>query len=468
MKSKVTEKLADFVSRLKYEDLSESCVEQAKLALLDVIGSQICGARMPCAKTIISSIKRLGEKGKATIIGDGSCISGPHAAATNAVLAEELEYVNHSHTPVVPAALAAGESNELSGEAVIEGIVAGYEILTRIKRSMEPSQHAFSPGMRPWWGGTFGSFGAAAAASKVMGLNKDQVISAFGYLAVSAPVPMRDAPYDGRPQGNVDWGIHAVYFSPVFSGVMAAILAKEGYKGNQSIFDDPNGFWRMAGTDRFEATELTRDLGHRYAITDTFYKRYPHCGQLHSILFALENIIKGENISKERINEILVRVPANVPMPIVPYFAHYDPKSPYDAQFSLPCAVSYLIFEGKPSIRWYLDDTFKNEQVLEFAKKVSLKADKEADDIALKQGNYVNTIRIRCKDNAEIEKKCESGWAFGEGSLKDKESVEKKFRDATTLVLPEDLVEKLAQAVLELDQIKDVSALMNLLRTERL
>jgi 2-methylcitrate dehydratase PrpD len=458
-----TEIVAGYISRLKFDDLPTNTVEQAKLMILDVIGSVIASVRMPLAQNVIKVMKNLGGKPEATIIGEGTKLCSPHAGYVNAILAEEVEYVNHSHTPIVPAALAVGESINALGKDIIKGVVAGYEILTRMKRSIEPSEMAFPPGQRPWWGGTFGAFGAAASAASILALDKEESLNALGYLGVSAPVPMKDAPYDGRPEGNVNWGIHAVWGPSTYSGILAALLAQGGYKGNRSVFDDPTGFWIIAGSDRFEPSALTEGLGKHHAISETFYKRYPLCGQMHSILYVVENVMNETKIKKEDIDQIIVCVPKNVPMPIIPYFAHYEPESPYDAEFSLPCAIAFLIFYGKPSIKWYLNETYKNPDLLAFAKRVTMTTEPKADDIFHKTGKYLNTITIIKKDGARISKNTESPWAFGtEGMLQTKESVVSKFQDIVSQIHSDERVNRIIDTVLNLEESPDASKLMEL------
>jgi len=346
---------------------------------------------------------------------------------------------------------------------VIAAVVAGYELLMRLNRAMSPSEKAFPPGHRPWWGGTFGSFGAATAAGKVLGLNKEEMTHALGYLGVAAPVPMRDAPYDGRPEGSVNCGIHAVYGPSTYSGIMAALLARGGYRGNQSVFDDPKGFWITAGTDRCDFNLLTKNLGRNYAIKETFFKRYPHCGQMHSTLYTLGEIFRKNKIRAEEIDQIIVKVPKEVPMPLIPYFEHYKPQFPYDAQFSVPCAIAYLVLEESPNISWYLEDKFKEPQVLELANKVKMKADPEADRIYRETGKYMNTVEVITRDGRHINKSSKSPWAFGSKyTLKTKNELIDKFRGLVFFTLKEEQIDELIRLTLNLEEVDDVSKLTGL------
>src|SRR5205085_1793143 len=121
------------------------------------------------------------------------------AALLNGALGHSLDFDDthadsslHPSAPVVPAAFAVGEMAGRSGRDVLTAIVAGYEVCCRLGNALDPTSH-YARGFHPT--ATAGTYGAAAAAAKVFGLSKGQIVAAFGvsgtHAALDAIIAMR-------------------------------------------------------------------------------------------------------------------------------------------------------------------------------------------------------------------------------------------------------------------------------------
>jgi 2-methylcitrate dehydratase PrpD len=132
-------------------------------------------------------VKEMGGKPQATIMGDATRVSCEQAAQVNRVLTNMLDYdddiltpnIGHMSSVLVPVALAIGEYTHASGKEIINALVLGYEVIIRLRQAVDPSQEVFLKSFEKIdFSGL--AFGATAVASKLLGLNGEQLANAFG------------------------------------------------------------------------------------------------------------------------------------------------------------------------------------------------------------------------------------------------------------------------------------------------
>ena len=93
----------------------------------------------------------------------------------------------HPGAAVLPAVLALGEPRDIDGETCLAALAAGYEVMARVSLAANPS----SSRMRGWHlTGTCGTFGAAAAASVILGLDAPTTASALGLAGTQSAGPV--------------------------------------------------------------------------------------------------------------------------------------------------------------------------------------------------------------------------------------------------------------------------------------
>ena len=182
-----TATLAAYVANLKFEDIPEEVLARAKVLTLDFLGSAIRARRdaesTPSLLKMLEALA-LDGKGQSTVFGDAKTWTPAVAALLNGALGHSLDFDDthadsslHPSAPVVPAAFAVGELVGASGRDVLTAIVAGYEVCCRLGNALDPTSH-YARGFHPT--ATAGTYGAAAAAAKLFGLSKDQIVAAFG------------------------------------------------------------------------------------------------------------------------------------------------------------------------------------------------------------------------------------------------------------------------------------------------
>ena len=146
-------------------------------------GVALGGANQPLGKILLKTVKDFGGKPQATVLGHGLKTSVMNAALVNGAMAHALDFddthtgsLGHPSAPVIPAVLAVAEWKGLSGKAALEAFIVGFEVETRIGKGMGMKHYD-----RGWHAtSTFGRFGAAVAAGKLLGLSLEEMKHGHG------------------------------------------------------------------------------------------------------------------------------------------------------------------------------------------------------------------------------------------------------------------------------------------------
>jgi 2-methylcitrate dehydratase PrpD len=156
--------LAQFVCKLTYEDLPGAVIEKTKELILDQLGCQLAGSTLPWTQPAYDYVADYGGRGESTVVGFGFRTSAQDAAFVNAsfghgCMGDDTDSVCHAHlgSIIIPAALALGEREAISGKEFIKAVVVGYDVASRIGAAAPLAE---SRGFHP--GPIFGPFGVAA------------------------------------------------------------------------------------------------------------------------------------------------------------------------------------------------------------------------------------------------------------------------------------------------------------------
>ena len=130
---------------------------------------------------------------------------------------------------MIPAALAPAGPAGCDGQTFITSVVLAYEVFCRLSDQVVASSLGWDQGM-------FGVIGAACAAGKVLGLDREQMAHAVS-LALVPNLPLGVTPH----RGNCPCGRDAPAAAAARAGVFAAQLAAEGMTGPRGALRGPKG-----------------------------------------------------------------------------------------------------------------------------------------------------------------------------------------------------------------------------------
>ncbi|WP_420408097.1 MmgE/PrpD family protein [Hoeflea sp.] len=344
--TEITAILSTYVADLRFGDLPQVVPQRARDLMIDLVGSIVrAGHEADSTPSIMAMIDRLGmgAPGEARVFGQQRRYAPATAALLNGILGHSLDFDDthagsslHPSAPVVPAALAAAEMTGASGHDLLTAIVAGFEVCCRLGNALDPTAH-YARGFHPT--ATAGTFGAAAAAGKLLGLDAAGIASAFGVAASQAA---------GSLQFLVNGGWNKRYQvgAAAMNGLIAATLASEGFLGASDAIEGKHGFLR-GYTDNPRPGMGTADLRTVYETMKIGMKPYPSCRYTHAAIDGLLELRDKHGWSSADVIDVTVGLHQNgIVLTGAPLEEKQTPKSIVDGQFSMPFTAAVALHRG--------------------------------------------------------------------------------------------------------------------------
>ncbi|MEJ1978325.1 MAG: MmgE/PrpD family protein [Acetobacteraceae bacterium] len=265
-----TREIAEFAVRLRYEDLPEDIIANAKRCILDSLGCGVYGADKPWTQSVARVVARLGQQQSASAWGSTLRADPLGVALINGTASQGFELddchdqsMSHYGAGVVPPVIAAAEGlGRFDGKQIILATVVGYELGTRIGNTVSPS--AFHRGFHPC--GLTSTFAAAATLGKLLDLNIDQFVSALGLAGSQAAGLMAS-----------QFGAMAKRFhsgKAAQNGMLAALAAQEGLTGVRNVLEAPYGGFCSSYSDEYDLGYATDGIGQDYEMRHNGFKQY--------------------------------------------------------------------------------------------------------------------------------------------------------------------------------------------------
>jgi 2-methylcitrate dehydratase PrpD len=346
----VSRRLAETLAATRYDDLPPAVLADTRRAVIDWLGSALAGSIEPPARLAQQVVARLGASIDSTVFSGGRS-SAAGAALANGVASHILELDDvhkgstlHAAAPIIPAALAVAEREHADGRAFLLAVTLGYEAALRIGEAVNPDHYRY---WHPT--GTAATFGAAAAAGSILGLDARQMLDALGSAGTQAA---------GLWEFNAD-GAMSKHLHPgkaAFNGVLAADLAAAGFTGATRILEGDRGFFRATAAT-FDASRVTDGLGTQWKIGENCYKMHSCCGHTHSAIdLALE---LRDRVADAEIKAIRIETYG----PGHAIVKEPNPTTPYRAQFSIAYVVAAALAEGQVGLDQFSGDRFDSTGV---------------------------------------------------------------------------------------------------------
>ncbi|MGR7994468.1 MmgE/PrpD family protein [Xanthobacter sp. ZOL 2024] len=339
--------LARFVADLAAADLPPAVPARARDLTIDLVGSIIrAGREADSSPSLFAMLRRLGldTPGDATVFGADRGYTPAVAALLNGALGHSLDFDDthadsslHPSAPVVPAALAAAQMTGASGRDLLTAIVAGYEVCCRLGNALDPTRH-YARGFHPT--ATAGTFGAAAAAGKLLGLDAAGIACAFGVAGSQAAGSLQ---FLVNGAWNKRWQVGAA----AMNGLIAATLAAEGFRGASAAIEGPHGFLH-AYTDDPRPELAVADLGRVWETMKIGVKPYPACRYTHAAVDGLLALRREAGLSPDDILAVRIGLHRNgVTLTGAPLEEKQHPRNIVDGQFSMPFAAAVALHRGR-------------------------------------------------------------------------------------------------------------------------
>jgi 2-methylcitrate dehydratase PrpD len=452
----VTKDLVKFCYGLESSDLPRDVIQKAKYFLLDFTGVAAAGSKCDSSKIITDFAHE--TKGDSTIIGDKVGTAPYLAALANGAMAHALEIDDtsteaslHPGAGIFPTALAASEIAHCDGKKFIAAVVAGYEATIRIGKAVNPTEH-YSRGLHST--GTCGVFGATVTASKLLGLDEEKTMNAFGiagHLTSGSMAFLQNGAWSKRI--NPGWAAH--------NGIIAAKLAARGFNGPWEILEGKFGFLSAVSSNP-NLELLTNDLGKSFQIAKTSIKNHACCRYKQSALDAVIDIVSKNNLQPRDIEKVNIQlVGTAISIVVEPKSTKYNPKNVVDAQFSMPFGAAVAILRRKAFIDEYQMDLLSSGEVKDLMQKVECEHNPELDKDYPEV--WPSIVKIETTEGRVFEERVDYPKGDPENPLTWEELTD-RFDLLAKTTYPEDQRRKIKEIMANLEKVENVGEICQLLR----
>ncbi len=368
-------KLANWIVDLKAENIPDRVINVARLCVLDTVGVAIGGFDNPLMKQIMKTYVNIGgESKKAGLWGQKEKTSLQTAIFLNAMASHMLELDDvhtrsktHIGSVVVPAAWGLSEYLEAKGRDFLIALIAGYEAVARIGMAFGVTGHR----NRGWHAtSTAGTFGAAAACGKLLGLSEDEMVWALG-MAGTQSFGLWAFLGDGANSKALHPARAAI------SGCEAAFLAKSGMTGPEHILTAQDGGLFTATSEGYDVKKVVENLGVEWEIMHIDKKPYPCCRSSHCAIDAALALRNRERVYVEEIEKITVDTYAVGYKQCGISKSSLSPENPMEAKFSTPYVVAMSLLKGEINLSSFDQANVEDENVQRLLKKVQVRPDEE-------------------------------------------------------------------------------------------
>lgn len=461
----LTRHVVAFILRTHYADIPAEVIETGKKSILDGLGLSLAGSKAESGRIAREFIRASGLcEGNSTVAGTTSKVPPRFAAFLNGISIHAFDFddtqlatgpgrvyglLMHPTVTALPAALAVGEQTGISGKDLMLAYHIGAEVECKIALAISPhSYHSHITGI-------CGPFGSAAAGIKLLKLDQNQSLNAFG-VAATAGGGLR------TNFGTMTKPFHAGHAAE--GGLVAVELAALGWTASHTVLEAPGGFFNAyGGAYEFEPDFLTRQLGNPWVLTNpgVSIKPYP-CGSLtHPGMDEMLRLIHQHDIMPQEVESVDVGTNEFALGSLI----QHEPHTSLEAKFSMEFCLAILLTERKAGLSQFTDAVVARPDVQAMIHRIHYSASSAAASAGL---NTMSTIiHIHLKGGRTISGHAEYALGSPQHPMS-YEQVADKFRDCAEFAhWPKDKSEKTIETVRTLESIPNIRQLTSLLSAEK-
>lgn len=383
--------LAGFAASLRFEDIPEPVVTRAVELFADWVGSTLSGKGHRAITILERFAKLMGPgSGPSEILTARETSSPLFAALVNAAASHISEQddvhngsVFHPAAVVFPAALATAQALGGPGRDFITASVAGYETGIRVGEFLGRSHYKVFHTT-----GTAGTFAAAAATGRLLGLDARAMLHAFGSAGTQSAGLwefLRDAA-DSKQ-------LHTA--KAAADGLLAAYLANDGFTGARRILEGAQGMAAGMSEDA-DPAKLTDRLGERWAVLETSFKYHASCRHTHPAADALLQVVTAYDLEPGDIAAVTAHVHQGA-IDVLGPVTH--PKTVHQAKFSMPATLGLIAAHRSAGLSAFAK-VLEDKAALAFLERVTMELDAEVDKAY--PARWIGKVTVRTSDGRTL------------------------------------------------------------------
>ena len=453
----ITNRIAEYVAATDLEDFPPDAVEAAKGAIMDCLACMLAGSRESLSDILCRYVAAESATPSASVVGRGFRTSVANAALVNGAMAHALDYDDitqitktHPTAVLLPAALAVAEELGASGKDMLLGYMSGFEVACAVGEALSEAYYD-DLGWHPT--GPLGAVGAAAAASKIMGLDPEQTAMAVS-LAASQASGLR------QNFGTMTKPFHAG--DAARAGVVSAKLVREGFTASGDALEGRFGFIRaFSGGQGFDSEQVNDNLGTKLYMVDSGIeiKKYPCCGSAHLALDATFDLLSQGNIDPEAVERIDVMVDFDPPRSLI----HSRPVSSLEGKFSIQYCLAAALLDRRVGLQSFTDEQVMRPEAQALIPRIDMRRIPGNEGQPSWTEGY-HQVEVQLKDGGVLRQQAHRA---NSGALRGvtMDDIRDKFRDCASQSLSEATTAEVLSRLDLLEQGEPISSLAELLRT---
>ncbi len=448
--------IPEFISEATLEQIPPAGIHGAKRNLLDTIGVILAGCHEEVTRVAVEALGKYPSASGSPVIGYPLTTEPCTAALLNGVAAHALDYDDSSETmfghpsgEVVSALLALAPGLDVPGAEFLLAYAVGVEVEAKMSLAM-PDHYD--------WGwhntSTLGAIGAAAGCAKLLGLSRQSAAMAVGIAASMASGIKQNFGTMTKPlhMGNA-----------ARNGVLAALLARNGFTADEQAVDGPQGFAKVySGSGSYDMGAVLRSLGNPWEVDDPGLriKLYPCCTSNHRPVEAAVLLATEHKIDPAEIERVDCGVIYKVPEILI----RSDPSSGVEAKFCLQYCVARALTSGRLSISHFDQEQVLDPSLRPLMKKVFMYVHPEGRKEAM--ARQLAEVTIKMRDGTVFTRKVYEQEGHPLRPLSDAQ-VKSKFVDCATRVVTEQEAARLMDYLWDIDNKPSVRPVLDVLGGSR-
>jgi 2-methylcitrate dehydratase PrpD len=462
----VTRDAVDFIENVGYGDLPEEAIRIGRRCMVDTFGLYLAGGEEPTVHMLAEDAKETGGRPDAYVLSAGT------AKAPAPLAARVLGTAGHAHDwddtqvskdpahvygllthpsvpPLTAAVVMAQRVGGVDGKRFMLAFQTGFEVECKISEWMLPRHYRRGHHSS----GTVGTFGACAAAAKLLDLKGDKLAHALG-IAASLASGIR------CNFGTMTKPLHVGRAAE--NGVTAALLAARGFTADPTSLDGPWGFFSVMG-EGFSEEKLAQGFGKTFTIAEpgVSIKPYPSGIVTHQSMDAMLALVTKHDVKPDEVQAIRFFAGKNILEPI----RYAVARNHLQAKFSMAALLAMIVLKRRAGHHEFSDAFVGGSAMQDMQARVETINDPEID------AKGYDLIRSRCeivtKDGRTLVEWADERYRGGPLNPISDADLEGKFRTCAEGALDKNGQDALLAAIHGLDKLADAARLGELMVFEK-
>jgi 2-methylcitrate dehydratase PrpD len=454
----ITKAACAFIEASRFDMLPAEAVRIARRCILDGLALYVAGSDEESVEVLVKDARETGGRGDALLLGAGD-VKVPAGLA-----ARVLGTAGHAHDwddtqvsrdpahvygllthptipPLTAALVMAQKLGNVSGRDFVNAFVTGVEVESKISEWMLPDH--YKRGLHS--SGTVGTFGAAAAAAKLLGLGGAKVAHAIG-IAASMASGIR------CNFGTMTKPLHVGRASE--NGVTAALLAAQGFTADPEALDGRWGFIQVQGGGVTES-KTAQGFGKTWSIVEpgVSIKPYPSGIVTHQSMDAMLKLVTEKNVDPTRIERIDFHAGSNILNPI----RYPVAQNHLQAKFSMAALLSMIVLRRRAGRQEFTDAFIQAPETQDMQRRITTHLDPAIEA----QGMDIirSRIDITLKDGSKLTEWASEKYRGGPDNPMSDKDLEGKVAACTAGLLSDQRRDQLIAAAWSVETLPDAAKL---------